>query len=508
MRLQFTIGKKLAIGVAAFVACLAVLSVTSLRVISTLGDSLNEAVNVNGKKLDLLGGTREAFEELKTVSLSAQVAYAIAHLEHGSATQGNCTACHSPVPAADTLREVEKSGATVRKLSAELRLLVSDGEERKALDTLDRGALQWVDNSKEYLGLAGSGQFDAAHAVLRDKMFPIIDETGKAAKILAGSQRAALAASDLEARKEISSGNIALFIVIVLNSLVAAAVLWVVFRVTSDLRQVAVEIGDGASEIAAAASEVSSSSQSLAQGSSEQAASLAETSASSGQINAMARTNTGNLGSASSLVTESQQHVEQAQEALSEMVTSMNEINTSSGKISKIIKVIDEIALQTNILALNAAVEAARAGEAGLGFAVVADEVRNLAQRSAQSAKDTAGLIEDSIAKSKDGKAKLERVATAVRAITDSSTKVKGLVDKVTVGSREQAQGSERVAKAIAEMEKVTQTTAASSEESAAAAGSLSAQSVNLHDIVARLTSMVGSGKSDGRHEQIPGNGR
>jgi methyl-accepting chemotaxis protein/methyl-accepting chemotaxis protein-1 (serine sensor receptor) len=171
----------------------------------------------------------------------------------------------------------------------------------------------------------------------------------------------------------------------------------------------------------------------------------------------------------------------------------MNEINASSDKISKIIKVIDEIAMQTNILALNAAVEAARAGEAGLGFAVVAGEVRSLAQRSAQSAKDTSALIEESIAKSHAGKDRLERVAVAVRAITDSSTKIKGLVDQVKVGSEEQARGSEQVARAIMEMEKVTQTTAASSEESAAAAAALSAQSGNLHDIVARLTSMVGS---------------
>src|SRR6202011_3561146 len=101
-----------------------------------------------------------------------------------------------------------------------------------------------------------------------------------------------------------------------------------------------------------------------------------------------------------------------------DMTTSMREIGASSGKISKIIKVIDEIAFQTNILALNAAVEAARAGEAGMGFAVVADEVRNLAQRCAQAAKDTAVLIEESITKSNDGKTKVDQVAMAIRAIT------------------------------------------------------------------------------------------
>src|SRR5205814_9930224 len=113
------------------------------------------------------------------------------------------------------------------------------------------------------------------------------------------------------------------------------------------------------------------------------------------------------------------------------MVQAMSDIKTQSDKISKIIKVIDEIAFQTNILALNAAVEAARAGEAGMGFAVVADEVRNLAQRCAQAAKDTAALIEESIAKSADGKVKVDQVAQSIQGITEGSSKIKTLVDEV-----------------------------------------------------------------------------
>jgi methyl-accepting chemotaxis protein/methyl-accepting chemotaxis protein-1 (serine sensor receptor) len=174
------------------------------------------------------------------------------------------------------------------------------------------------------------------------------------------------------------------------------------------------------------------------------------------------------------------------------MVMAMGEINASSDKIAKIIKVIDEIAFQTNILALNAAVEAARAGEAGMGFAVVADEVRNLAQRSAQAARDTAILIEESISKSNGGKVKVDQVAKAIETITEQSTQVKTLVDEVQLGSEEQSRGIEQIGKAITQMEQVTQRSAASAEESASAAQQLSAQSASLKDIVTRMNHLIG----------------
>lgn len=173
-------------------------------------------------------------------------------------------------------------------------------------------------------------------------------------------------------------------------------------------------------------------------------------------------------------------------------VAAMTEINSSSDKISKINKVIDEIAFQTNILALNAAVEAARAGEAGMGFAVVADEVRNLAHRCSQAAKDTAELIEESITRSRDGKAKVDAVASAVRTIGEESEKVKAIVDEVSVGSQEQSRGIAQIGKAIMHMERMTQNAAATAEESASAAEELNAQSMALNDIARSLTAMVG----------------
>jgi methyl-accepting chemotaxis protein len=170
----------------------------------------------------------------------------------------------------------------------------------------------------------------------------------------------------------------------------------------------------------------------------------------------------------------------------------MKEINGSSDRISKIIRVIDEIAFQTNILALNAAVEAARAGEAGMGFAVVADEVRNLAQRCAQAARDTAALIEESIAKTTEGSIRLDQVTEAIGFITTTATKVRTLVDEVNLGSKEQSHGIEQVARAVSQMEQVTQRTAASAEEGASAGEQLTAQSHALRTLVERLGTMVG----------------
>jgi methyl-accepting chemotaxis protein len=262
------------------------------------------------------------------------------------------------------------------------------------------------------------------------------------------------------------------------------------------LRQAVTELTEGAGQVASASAQVASSSQALAQGSSEQAASLEETSASSVEITSMTQKNAENSATAANLMTDVDHRVTEGNRTLQEMVQSMQEITGSSDKISKIIKVIDEIAFQTNILALNAAVEAARAGEAGMGFAVVADEVRSLAQRSAQAAKDTAALIEESITKSNEGGTRLERVGAVIRAITESTIKVKTLVDEVNLGSQEQARGIQQISKAIAQMDQVTQGTAASAEQSASASEELSAQAEAMKHAVSKLSRLVDSGNA------------
>ncbi|HET6250787.1 MAG TPA: methyl-accepting chemotaxis protein [Tepidisphaeraceae bacterium] len=183
--------------------------------------------------------------------------------------------------------------------------------------------------------------------------------------------------------------------------------------------------------------------------------------------------------------------VTEGNRTLGEMVVSMQEITGSSDKISKIIKVIDEIAFQTNILALNAAVEAARAGEAGMGFAVVADEVRSLAQRAGQAAHDSSAVIQESVAKAAAGKDQLDEIAHSIQSLAENAHSIQVLIHAVESGSEEQMRGFEQISKAIAQMEQVTQNTAATAEESASAAREMSSQSDVLQDIVASLVTLV-----------------
>ncbi len=187
------------------------------------------------------------------------------------------------------------------------------------------------------------------------------------------------------------------------------------------------------------------------------------------------------------------------------MSAAINDIKKSADQMAKIIKTIDEIAFQTNLLALNAAVEAARAGDAGKGFAVVAEEVRNLARRSAESAKSTSELIEDSQQKANDGVGISAEVVTGLNEVNTAVEKVADLLKEVAAASNEQAEGVTQVNQAVAQMDQVTQSNAANAEQTAAASEELSAQAMELNAAVDRLKAIVG-GKgavSDGKPEQI-----
>jgi len=251
------------------------------------------------------------------------------------------------------------------------------------------------------------------------------------------------------------------------------------------------QLSDGANQVSSASEEVAGASQSLANGASDQASSLEESSSSLEEIASMTRQNTDSAKTANGLASEASNAATRGTEAIEAMSEAMQEIKKSSDDTAKIIKVIDEIAFQTNLLALNAAVEAARAGEAGKGFAVVAEEVRNLAQRSADAAKNTSSLIEGSQKNADNGVKVTEDLIAIFEEITNGITKITGLIGELSASSEEQAKGIDQINSAVARMNQVTQQNASNAEQSASASQQLASQAQNLQVVVKNLSVIV-----------------
>ncbi|ENC97251.1 methyl-accepting chemotaxis protein [Escherichia coli] len=249
-------------------------------------------------------------------------------------------------------------------------------------------------------------------------------------------------------------------------------------RTVGDVRNGANAIYSGASEIATGNNDLSSRTE-------QQAASLEETAASMEQLTATVKQNAENARQASHLALSASETAQRGGKVVDNVVQTMRDISTSSQKIADIISVIDGIAFQTNILALNAAVEAARAGEQGRGFAVVAGEVRNLAQRSAQAAREIKSLIEDSVGKVDVGSTLVESAGETMAEIVSAVTRVTDIMGEIASASDEQSRGIDQVGLAVAEMDRGTQQNAALVEESAAAAAALEEQASRLTEAVA-----------------------
>jgi methyl-accepting chemotaxis protein len=340
----------------------------------------------------------------------------------------------------------------------------------------------------------GTPAYLAQLRVLRSRNLETLGEMNKAVGLY---QRASERRATFATLAQMGLGAVALVVFLVI-------VMYIRGRITHPLMKVASSLQEGATQVESAAGQVAQSSQSMAEGASSQASSLEEVSASLEQLASMTQQNADNAESTRGHAMASAEAGSRGREAMDRMRTVIGEIKRSSDESATVIGTINELAFQTNLLALNAAVEAARAGDAGKGFAVVAEEVRNLAQRSAQAARNTSELIEAAQDSANSGVSVSEEVSAILDGMVSDTARVSELATEVSSASREQSGGLDQINSAMSQMNDVTQATAANSEEAAAASEELSAQSGELLDVLAALLTIVG-GDSGGQPKRRGG---
>jgi methyl-accepting chemotaxis protein/methyl-accepting chemotaxis protein-1 (serine sensor receptor) len=471
-----TLRTKFVGGFAALLCMVSALTFTSMRAMSSLDGALDRVVHRLSTRADRTRQLVQNVTELGDRQQAQMLHYILSDKEGADRDKR-------------AISEAEKS---LDRIFIDLLPLIDSPADRQMLQKLQTKTVAVRPVSNEITRLIQTQQMDAALKLINDTLLPACDGLQGAARALLASQGEKLAVEMAGVTASASATRKLAFAFVFLTVLCAILIGIAVRQMNGSLSSMGSQVSDGAQEVARAAAQMGSISQSLAQGASEQAASLEQTSASAEEVNSMVERNAQNSRQAADHTNDANRLLTGANQKLEQMLVSMRDISTSSEKISKIIRVIDEIAFQTNILSLNAAVEAARAGEAGMGFAVVADEVRNLAQRCSQAAKDTSGLIEESIQHSKTGKVRLDEVAAAMRHVTDSAIEVQRLSNEVNAGSEEQARAIGQISKAILQIQQVTQQTAASAEEGASAGAQMSSEAENLQSAVHRMREMLG----------------
>ncbi|HEY4301979.1 MAG TPA: methyl-accepting chemotaxis protein [Candidatus Didemnitutus sp.] len=472
---QWTIGKRITVGIG--ILCL-LFVVVGIVVWSSLAGIRADAVTL---RTDVMPGTIASGQLALVKSQSFITTQKLA--EDLSADERTAA-----------LQEVTEFSATINQILKKYEETIFDPADRAIFERVTRAREAYRSSRQHFFDLAGDTARRAeAVKLLNSQVYPAFKQYSAETKALfdlnaGGGDRVATSISGHAVR------TTATVIVVALAALVLAAIIgFILIRSTNRvLTGISETLVAGADQTAAAAGQISSASQTLAEGASEQAASLEETSASLEEISSMTKRNSDSAGQAKSLAADTRQAAESGAGSMSEMRQAMDAIKESSTNIAKIVKTIDEIAFQTNILALNAAVEAARAGEAGAGFAVVAEEVRSLAQRSANSAKETAARIEDSVNRSEAGVRISLKVAESFDAILGKARQVDELIAEIATASGEQTEGITQVTTTVAQMDKVTQSNAAGAEEAASASEEMSAQAELMRESVRHLQSLVG----------------
>ena len=390
------------------------------------------------------------------------------------------------------IKDQESLSAITSDAVSKYEVSIFEAEDRRLFEILKDRRAHYGEARAHYYSALAKGDAIAAKAVLDSELRPAFTSfTKDGDNLQAYNNTQATAQAQLIVEKARIVNIMIAAVSLLALVLGCAAAVFQVRSINKVLSEVSGILGSSADQTASAAGQVSSSSQTLAEGASEQAASLEETSASLEEISSMTKRNAESATQAKLLSNQTRNAAETGAANMAEMKQAMDAIKESSSSIAKIVKTIDEIAFQTNILALNAAVEAARAGEAGAGFAVVADEVRSLAQRSAQSAKETAVKIEESLSRRENGVQISAKVALGFEEIVVKARKVDELVAEIANASNEQNQGIGQVSTAVSQMDKITQANAAGAEETASAYEELNAQAEVMRESVGHLMLLI-----------------
>ncbi|MBI5814266.1 MAG: bacteriohemerythrin [Nitrospinae bacterium] len=328
---------------------------------------------------------------------------------------------------------------------------------------------------------AKADEADTLFGQLRESVFgkvaPLFSSSNRLLEEISSSSMAETRTVFSETSAEGMMARSVMISAIIMSVFIAIGIgLWLARSTTGPIGGIVNNLSESSGILSNISSQISTASMSLAEAAGEQAAALEQTSSSLEQISAMTKQNADNADNASRLSQGMTAVARKGNQAIRKMIEEMKATNKASGEIATIIKVIEDIAFQTNLLALNAAVEAARAGEHGKGFAVVAEEVRNLAQRSAAAARDTTGLIEDTMKRAAEGGQSAQHADAVLGEIIESVEKVANLVTEIAEASKEQAEGVEQLSVAVAEMNKITQSNADSAQRIASSSEEMNEQ--------------------------------
>lgn len=388
--------------------------------------------------------------------------------------------------------DLKRRGAENNELLSKFKQTKLNPEENEILLQMDKYRNKYVESREKVAKFAFAGKPQLGLQVYRNETKQAFNDYIKnLGKLVDINVKVAEEINHQNSIDALMSNSILIISIVLSFVLLISFGLMISKMITDPITRAVEELEEGATQVAAASGQLSAASEQLAQGSSEQAAAIQETSASIEESDSMVKQNADNTQEADFLARQVRDFADKSDIEVGKMVISMENLEKSSDEIAKIIKVIDEIAFQTNILALNAAVEAARAGDAGKGFAVVAEEVRNLAQKSAQATKDTEIIIEQNINLSKESVYATSLLSEHIKEIDTQAKKLSSLLDEIAVASKEQSVGIEQIDKAIQQMELVLQSNAATAEESASASHELSSQASNVKEIVNTLYAMV-----------------